>query len=146
MFFGFSIPRNRSRYIFSKPYKVPTVFPFINFSCQGSFFFGQSSKCLSADCLRCEHTYLQTWRTSHKANKFSRVSPCMSCQNCVMKLRKPIFTCHYPLCKPPQKAHMHATLGHFQMDHLRANSGQMNRDKMADMIAAGAHGISNSGL
>ena len=52
--FGFSFPRNRKQYIFFKPCEVPTVFPFVNFSCEGSFFFGQSSNCLSADCFRCE--------------------------------------------------------------------------------------------
>ena len=30
-------------------------FSLINFSCEGSFFFGQSSKRLSANHLRCEH-------------------------------------------------------------------------------------------
>ena len=38
--------------------EVPAVFPFINFSCEGSFFFGQSSKHLSADRLKCEHRRL----------------------------------------------------------------------------------------
>ena len=55
LFFGFSLPWNRNRFIFFKPYIVPTVFPFINFSCQGSFFYSQSSNSLSADRLRCEH-------------------------------------------------------------------------------------------
>ena len=38
-----------------EPCEVPAVFPFINLFCEGSFFFGQSSKRLSADRLRCEH-------------------------------------------------------------------------------------------
>ena len=55
LFFGFSFPRNQNRYIFFEPCEVQTVFPFFQFSCEGSFFFGQSSKRLSADHLRCEH-------------------------------------------------------------------------------------------
>ena len=51
----FSFPGNWNRYIFFKPCEVPTTFPFINFSCKDSFFFGQPPKCLSADCLWCEH-------------------------------------------------------------------------------------------
>ena len=76
-------------YIFFEPCKVPTVFPLINSSCVASFFFGQSSKLLSANRLRCDHRCLQlhgyfhrtcfvhthrprtAWRTSRKANKFS---------------------------------------------------------------------------
>ena len=55
VFFGVSFPRNQNWYIFFKPCKVPIVSPFIDISCEGSFFFGQSSKRLSADRLRCEH-------------------------------------------------------------------------------------------
>ena len=54
-FFRFSFPRNQNQYIFFKLCEVPTVFPFINFSCEGSFFFRQSSKHLSVDRRRCEH-------------------------------------------------------------------------------------------
>ena len=39
---------------------VPTVFPFINFSCKGSFLFDQSSKRLTTDLLRCEHRHFYT--------------------------------------------------------------------------------------
>ena len=54
VFFGFSFQRIQNQYIF-EPCEIPTLFPFINFSCEGSFFFGQSSKHLLADRLRCEH-------------------------------------------------------------------------------------------
>ena len=37
MFFRFSFPRNRIRYIFFQPCEVPAVSSFINFSCQGRF-------------------------------------------------------------------------------------------------------------
>ena len=57
VFFGVSFARNRNWYIFFEPHEVPTVFPFINFSCKGSFSFGQSSKHISADHVRCEHIY-----------------------------------------------------------------------------------------
>ena len=54
--FWFPFQRNRNRHIFFEPFKIPIVFGFISFSCEGSFFSGQqSSKGLSADRLRCEH-------------------------------------------------------------------------------------------
>ena len=63
VFFGFSFTRNQNQYIYFEPCEVPAVFPFINFYCKGSFFFGQSLKCFSADHLRCEHRhfYLATF-------------------------------------------------------------------------------------
>ena len=42
-----------------EPRKVPS-FNFFNFSCGGSFLFGQSSKRLPADRLRCERLYVDT--------------------------------------------------------------------------------------
>ena len=46
--------------IFLESWEVLTLFHFINFSCEGNFFFGQSSKRLSADHLRCEHRHFYT--------------------------------------------------------------------------------------
>ena len=82
----FTFTRIRNQYIFFKPCKVPTVFPFTNFSCEDCFFFGRSLKRLSADRPSCEQTllhdyfrrtcFVQTcrpwtaWRTSHKATSF----------------------------------------------------------------------------
>ena len=51
---GFFPPRNRNRYIFFESCEVLAVFPFINMSCEDRFSFGQSSKLLSADRLRCD--------------------------------------------------------------------------------------------
>ena len=143
MFFGFSFQRNWNRYIFFEPCEAPIPFPFIKFCCEGNFFCGQSLKRLSADRLRCEHRrfymvtsvklvlYMYTrrprtaWRT-HKENKFSCAILWAACQNRVMKFRTHIFVCHNLTCKPPQNAHMHKTLGHFQTVSLPASQLMTN--------------------
>ena len=122
-----------------------SFFPYINFSCWGCLFFGQSSKLffffffplitsgvktdastwlLSSDCFGHTRRPRTAWKTSHKADKFSRAIQCTGCENRVMKLRKPIFACHKFARKPPQNALMRVTLGHFQTVRLQDNSGQ----------------------
>ena len=65
------------------------------------------------------------WRTSHKANEFSRATLSATCENHVTKLHKPIiFACHNLACKRPPSARTCATLGYFQTVCLRASSRQ----------------------
>ena len=124
VFFGFSIPGNRNRYIFFESCEVSIVFPFINFFCQ-------SSKRLSADRLRCEDRcfYMVTsnylfcgrrrtaWWIDHKANKFSRATLCASCENGVTKFCKPIFSL-------PQ-SHLQASMKHMYACDTRPFSNSM---------------------
>ena len=179
--FSFSFPRNWNRYIFFEPIPPPPppppllppyqvlhsnhakfyqFFPFINFSCEGSFFFSQPSKCLSADRLRCEHrrfytcTYvgivpfvpyifaglgphgeLLTKRTSFLVQPSARLTRIVL-RNCQANLA----------CKSTRNPCVRATLGHFQTVAFDPTQDELNQDKMADMIAAGAHGVSNSRL
>ena len=115
-------PQKSNRHSYFKPCQVPTVFPLINFSCRGSFFFGQSSK--HQTCFVHTRRLRTMWWTSHNTDEFPHVNLCTACKNCPMKLRKPIFTCHNLACKPPQNACMHATQDHFQTVRFRGNSGQ----------------------
>ena len=116
------------------------LFLIYNFSCEGSFSFGQSSKHLSADHLRCDHRRFNMATSVGlvsyilealgprgellTANEFSRATLCATCENRDTKLHKLIFACHNLACKPPQNASTRTTLGHFQTVRLRANSGQ----------------------
>ena len=142
---------------------VSTVFLFINFSCKGSFFFGQSLKHLSADCPRCEHRCFYTatsnqtcsvltrtprmpWRTSHRAKEFSRSTLCAACKNRDTKLRTPIFTCHNLTCKPQQTQACARHEAIFQWYASEPTQDKLNQYKIVDVIAAGACGVSNSRL
>ena len=135
---GFLFLRNRNRYIFFQPCEVPAIFPLINLSFEGSLFFGQSSKPLSSDRLRCEHRrselhgYLRrtsfvhtrrpwtAWPTSHKANEFSRAALCTACENRVTKIR--VWARHQAI---------------FKRYASKLTEDKLNRHKMADVIADG---------
>ena len=106
VFFRVFFPRNLNRYIFFEPCEVPTAFHFMNCSCEGGFFFGQSSKRLSADRLRCEHRrfYMVTsvglvsyiladlgLRGELLTKQTSFLVLCATCENRVTKLCKPIY-------------------------------------------------------
>ena len=159
MFFGFSFSRNRNRYIFFEQYEVPTVLPFINFFCKGSFFFGQYSKCLSADCLRCERrrfykvtsvglvSYiladlgprgeLLKKQTSFLVQTYAQVARITS-QNfaSLFSLARILLA---SLHKMKVRAQHQAI---FEQCASKPTKDNLKQDKMANMIAAGAHSVS----
>ena len=81
------------------------------------------------------------WWTSHKANKFSRATLSVAREN--RQTQQVYF--HLP------QSRLQASMKYMYVCNTRpfANSyeptqDKLNRDKMADMVAAVAHGISNS--
>ena len=125
---------------FFEPCEVPALFPFTNFSCEGSFSFGKSWKCLFADRLKCEHRHfdmatsvglvsyiledlgphgeLLTKQTSFLMQRYAQLAKIASWNftslfsPAAIRLQAPTNrTC--------------AALGHFQTICLYANSGQI---------------------
>ena len=160
MFFGFSLPRNRNRYIFFDHAKLEQL---INFSCEGSVFLGQSLKRLSANRLRCEHRHFykvtpvglvlyiladlgppgevltkQTIFLVQPYARFARIA-----------LQK--FASQFsPATISLESLHKtHVCVRHQAIFKRYASEpihDKLNRDKMADMIAAGADDVSNPRL
>ena len=107
-----------------KPCKVPAVFPFINFSCKGSFFFSQSSKGLSAGSLRWEHRHMATSvrlvsyiLTDLELPGELLVQPHARLARITSWTSQAYSACHNLACKPPQNTCMRTV-------HLQAHSGQ----------------------
>ena len=145
------------------PPPPPPPPPFINFSCEGSFFFGQSSRRLSADRLRCEHrrfymatsvglvSYLfvdlgprgalLTMQTSFVVQLYARLAR-IALRN-FASLFSPATISLASLHETYLCARHYATVKWSASD---PSQDKLNRDKMADTIVAGAHGVSNSWL
>ena len=116
--------------------------PVTSFSCKGSFFFGQSSKCLTDDRLRCEHRCfymatsvrlvshiladpgprgtLLTKQTSFLAQPYARLARTAS------RNFASLFSPATILRASLYKTHiiMRVTPRHYQTERLRSNSGQ----------------------
>ena len=136
---------------------------FFNFSREGSYFFGQSSKHLSADHHRCEHrdfykvssvglvSYILADQRPRgelltKQTSFFRATLCVTCENRITKIASPFSPATISL------ANLHET--HVRARHLaifkhhasEPIQDKLSRDKIADTIAAGAQGVSISQL
>ena len=158
----FSSPRNRNRYIFFfEPCEVPTVSPFFNFSCKGSFFFGQFSKCLSDDRLRCEHRrfymIISVGLVSYILADLGPRGELLTKQTSVLvqpygllarTALKNLANLFSPATFSLASLHeMHVRARrHFKRYASESTQDKINRDKMADIIVDGVHDISNSWL
>ena len=137
---------------------------FFNFSCEDSFFFGQSSKHLSADRLRCEHRLfymvtsvglncfvhtrnpgprgeLLTKQTSFLVQPYARLAriALQHFTNLVLPATISLTRLHETHVRTRHKAI-------FKRCASEPTQDKLTRDKMADMIAAGAHVVSSSWL
>ena len=149
VFFRFFFLRNRNQYIFFESCEVQKSFSFFFiFSCEGSFFFGKSSKCLSVDRLRCEQRRfyvvtsvglvlyiladlgpcgeLLTKQTSFLVQPFVRLAR-TELQNFTSLA---IFACHNIACKPPRNVRTRTT---FKAYSSKPTQDKLNRDKTADV-------------
>ena len=132
-------------------------FPVISFSCEGSLFFGQSSKRLYADRLRCEHRcfYMATsvrlvlyiladlgpcskLLTSFLVHSYARLARTAS-RNCAR-----LFLPATILLASFHKTHVYTRhYAIFKRYTCEPTQNKLNRYKMVNVTTAGAHSVSN---